>query len=102
MKTKINWEGSNKKEPFGEPYLSIIINEDKMQEVKYTNVIRYDNDIIEKQFTGELKEGTILKGRECAGSRVDGEFYYIVDSKSEDGLKVISNIEARNKTKWIY
>ena len=97
MKTKINWEGSNKKEPYGEPYLSIIINEDKMQEVKYTNVIRYDNDIIEKQFTGELPEGTILKGRECAGNRVDGVFYYIVDSKAEDGLKVISDREARSK-----
>ena len=94
---KIKWEGQNKKEPYGEPYLSIIINEDKMQEVKYTNVIRYDNDIIEKQFTGELKEGTILKGRECAGNRVDGEFYYIVDKKVIDGLRVISNIEARSK-----
>ena len=94
---KINWEGSNKKEPFGEPYLSIIINEDKMQEVKYTNIIRYDNNIIEKQFTGELKDGTILKGRECTGSRVDGVFYYIVDSKVEDGLKVISDREARSK-----
>jgi len=93
---KINWEGTNKKEPFGEPYLSIIINEDKMQEVKYTNIIRYDNNIIEKQFTGELPKGTILKGRECAGSRVDGEFYYEVGNY-EDGLKVISNIEARNK-----
>ena len=97
---KINWEGSNKKEPFGEPYLSIIINEDKMQEVKYTNITRYDNDIIEKQFTGELKEGTILKGRECAGSRVDGEFYYEVGN-FEDGLKVISNTDARNKIEKI-
>ena len=96
---KINWEGQNKKEPYGEPYLSVIINEDKMQEVKYTNVTRYDNDIIEKQFIGELNEGTILKGRECAGNRVDGVFYYIVDKNATDGLRVISNIEARNKIK---